>query len=100
VPSCCAQPAQILWQPPYLRQKLTHAIQRHRVLRFVLDSESGADSVSNALTALGPDVVLATINFDNFRALFITEDQARDVLGQMEHALSRKRKADEMDSKN
>jgi hypothetical protein len=95
-----------LRQPPHLRQKLIRAIERHRVLRFVgdyplpPDLNLGADSVSNALTTLGPDVVLATINLDTFRAHFITEDQARDVLGPMEHALTRRRKADEMDSGN
>jgi hypothetical protein len=64
------------------------------------DLNLGAKSVSNAHTELGPDVVLATINFDAFRALFITEDQARDVLGPMKHALSRKRRADEMNDRD
>ncbi|KAM6498794.1 hypothetical protein JOM56_006742 [Amanita muscaria] len=89
--------------PPHLRQKLIHAIKRHRVLRFVggyplpPNINLGANSVSNALTALGSDVVLATINLDTFRAHFVIEDQARDVLGPMEDALARKR---EMDSGN
>jgi hypothetical protein len=55
-----------------------------------------AKSVHEALTALGPDVVLATIDLDTFRGCFITEDQARDVLGPMEHAFTCKRKAAEM----
>jgi hypothetical protein len=60
----------------------------------------GADSVRNALTVFGPEDVLATIKVDAFRAQFITEDQARDVFAPMEHALSKKQKADEMDSGN
>ncbi|KIL71414.1 hypothetical protein M378DRAFT_6158 [Amanita muscaria Koide BX008] len=89
--------------PHALRQKLIHAIEQCRVLRFVggyplaLNLNLGGSSVNKAFTALGPDVVLATINLDIFRAHFVTEVQARDVLEPMDHALTRKRKANEMD---
>jgi len=46
------------------------------------------------LAALGPDVVLATINVDTFRDQFVAEDQAA-ILEPMEHALRRRRGADE-----
>ena len=59
-----------------------------------------AASVTNAISALGTGVVLATINMDAFRAHFIAEDQARGVLEPMEHALAEKRKADAMDNGN
>ncbi|KAM6498788.1 hypothetical protein JOM56_006736 [Amanita muscaria] len=89
--------------PHALRQKLIHAIGQCRVLRFVggyplpPNLNLGGSFVDQAFTALGPDVVLATIHLDTFRAHFFTEDQARDVLVPMDHALTRKRKADEMD---
>lgn len=51
-------------------------------------------SVHEALTGLGKDAVLATINLDTFRGHFIPEDQVRDVLGPMEHALACKQKVD------
>ena len=60
----------------------------------------GADSVTNAITALGPDIALATIDMDTFRAHFITQDQATQVLAPMEHALAKKRTADEIESGN
>ena len=93
-------------QPSHLRQKLIHAIERHRVLRFVggyplpPDLNLKAASATNAIAALGTGVVLATISMDTFRSHFIAEDQARGVLEQMEHALAKKRKADAMDSGN
>ena len=49
-------------------------------------------SLGHTLSALGPNAVVATLNLDIFRAQFITEDQAKDVLGPMEHVFSRKRK--------
>jgi len=78
----------MLWQPPDLRLKLIHAIEQHRVLRFLggyplppnFDS-----SVCGTLAALGPDVVVANVNLDTFRPQFITADQA---------------KADEIDDEN
>lgn len=48
---------------------------------------------------LGPNATLASIELDEFKAQFISEDEARDVLAPMEHALARKRKSDEMSRK-
>jgi hypothetical protein len=45
-----------------------------------------------------PDVVSATLDFDEFRSQFISQDQA-SLLAPMDHALRRrKRGADEMGS--
>jgi hypothetical protein len=46
-----------------------------------------ADSVKRALKALGPTVILATLNVDTFRGHFISENQARTVLDPMDHAI-------------
>jgi hypothetical protein len=92
-----------LWQPSHQRQELINAMQKHRVLRFVggyplpPNLNSVAASVSQAIRALGPNVTLASIALDEFKAHFISEDEARNVLAPMEHALARKRKASEMD---
>ena len=91
-----------MWQPPHQRQKLIDAIEKHRVLRFVggyplpPDLNLTAASVTQAIEALGPNVTLATIKLDAFKAHFISEGEARNVLRPMEHALTRKRKASEM----
>ena len=58
------------------------------------DLNLGAKSVHDAITALGPDVALATVNLDTFRAQFIEQDQ-RGILVPMESALELK-KADKM----
>jgi hypothetical protein len=47
---------------------------------------------------LGPNAALASIDLDAFKAQFISEAEARNVLAPMEHALSRKRKVNEIDS--
>jgi hypothetical protein len=79
-------------------------LERHRVLRFVggyplpPDLNLKAVSVRKALAALGEHVVLATLNVDVFRTHFITEDQARDILGPMDHALECRRESGDMDS--
>ena len=94
-------PLRILWQPSHQRLKLIDAIDKHRVLRFVAlppDLKLVATSVTQAINALGPNVTLATIELDEFKAHFISEDEARNVLAPMEHALARKRNASEMDS--
>jgi hypothetical protein len=97
-------PLRILWQPSHQRLKLIDAIDKHRVLRFVAgyplppDLKPVATSVTQAINALGPNVTLATIELDKFKAHFISEDEARNVLAPMEHALARKRNASEMDS--
>jgi hypothetical protein len=75
------------------------------------DLDSKALSVCDAITTLGTDNPLATINLDAFRAQFIDEDQCY-ILETMDHALemkraaekrkaeAKKRKVDEMDSGN
>lgn len=72
-------------QPPDLHLKLVHAIERHRSLYFVggdaLSPNFDSSVFNAAIAALGTDVMVATINLDTFRAKFITEDQAKDVLG-------------------
>jgi hypothetical protein len=81
-----------------------NAIEKHRVLRFVggyplpPDLNLAAASVTQAIRALGPNVPLASIGLDGFNAFFIPENEARNLLAPMEHALAHKRKASEMDS--
>ena len=92
-----------MWQPSNQRQKLIDAIEKHRVLRFVggyplpPDLNLTAASVTQAIEALGPNVTLATIKLDTFKAHFISEGEVR-VLAPMEGALARKRKISELDS--
>ena len=91
-------------QPLEKRQKLKDAIEKHCILRFVggyplhPNLKSGALSVVRAIDDLGPNVALATIRLDEFKASFISEDEVRNVLVPMEHALARKRKSSEIDS--
>ena len=91
-----------LWQPDHERQKLIEAIENHHVLRFVAgyplppNLNSNAESVGDAILALGPDVALASFRLDEFRSSFTSEDEAKNILGPMEAALNRKRKADEI----
>ena len=95
-----------LRQPSHLRQKLIDAIGKHRVLRFIggyplpPDLNSNAASVQRALHALGPNVVLASFNLDEFRANFKLEGEAKNVLAPMDDALYRKRKASEIINNN
>jgi hypothetical protein len=94
----------ILWQSLHRRQKLIDAIEKHDVLRFVggypllPDLNSSAESVQRAIQALGADVALASFRLDNFRAIFRSEDEARNVLSPMDDALNCKRKASEIDN--
>jgi len=94
----------ILWQPSHQRQKLINAIEKHHVLRFVggyplpPNLKSTAASAIRAIDALGPNVALASIELDTFKAHFISDDEARNVLAPMEHALAHKRKASEIDN--
>ena len=53
-------------------------------------------SIYDAITALGPDVALATVNPDTFRAHFIEQGQ-KDILGLIERALKLK-KADKVET--
>jgi hypothetical protein len=88
---------------PNRRQKVIDAFGNHHTLRFVCgyplvpDLNSGAASVKQAISALGTNVSLATLDLHSFEAEFITDDEYRDVLTPMKHALSNKRKADKMD---
>ena len=90
-------------QKSHQREKLRDAMQKYDILRFVAgyplppDLNSTANSVKNAINALGQNVALASIQLDTFRAHFISEGEA-GILEVMEHALSHKRKANEMDS--
>jgi hypothetical protein len=63
------------------------------------DLNLGAESVHDAITALGPDVVLATISLDRFRRHFIEQGQI-GILIPMDSALKQaradKKKADKM----
>ena len=64
----------------------------------------GAKSVRRDITALGPDVALATINLDIFRAHFIEPDQ-KGILVPLESAVKSKnadkmKTGDEMKSDN
>jgi hypothetical protein len=93
-----------LWQPPHKRGKLFNAINKHPILHFVggyplpPNLNLTAESVTQAITALGPNVALASLRLDAFRGYFVTEDEANNLLIPMKHALNRKRKMDEMDS--
>jgi hypothetical protein len=93
-----------LWQPVDRRQKLIDAIEKHDVLRFVggyplpPDLNSSAESVQRAIRALGVNVALASFRLDEFRAIFRSEDEARNVLSPMDDALNRKRKASEINN--
>ncbi|KIM47458.1 hypothetical protein M413DRAFT_200359 [Hebeloma cylindrosporum] len=88
--------------PSHQRQKLIHAIEKHRVLRFIGGYADPPDlnlvpaCVTDAIEALGPNVPLATIRLNAFRAGFISEGEARHVLTPMEDALARKREGSGM----
>jgi hypothetical protein len=88
---------------PDRRQKLVNAIKKHHILRFLggypllPNLNSTAASVTQAISALGLNTPLATIDLHAFKAEFLTNNEFRDVLTPMEDALSRKRKASEMD---
>jgi hypothetical protein len=93
----------ILWQSSHRRQKLIDAIEKHDVLRFVggcplpPDLNSNAASVQQAIYALGANVALASFRPDEFRGIFKSEDEAKNVLSPMGDAnLNRKRKASEI----
>jgi hypothetical protein len=58
------------------------------------DLNLGAEFVHDAITALGPDVALATVNLDIFRAHFIEPDQ-KGILVPLETAFKSKN-ADKM----
>jgi hypothetical protein len=58
------------------------------------DLNFGAESVHDAITALGPDVTLATVNLDIFRAHFLEPDQ-KGILVPLESAVKSKN-ADKM----
>jgi hypothetical protein len=93
----------ILWQPSHQRQKLIDAIGKQDVLRFVggyplpPDLNSNAPSVQQTIHALGENVALASFRIDKLRALF-ESDEGMDVLGPIDDALNRKRKASEIDN--
>ena len=74
------------------------------VLRFVggyplpSDLTLTAASVQQAIQALGPNVALASFNVDVFRANFKSKAEAKNVLSPMDHALSRKQKASDINN--
>ncbi|KAF8223312.1 hypothetical protein L208DRAFT_1426082 [Tricholoma matsutake] len=90
--------------PLHQRQKLIDAIEKYCVLCFVggyplpPNLNLSGISVSQAIDALGPNIALASINLDLFKAHFISEDEARNVLAPLEHALTHKQKINEIDS--
>lgn len=97
----------------YKRLKLIiDAINKHLVVRFVLlgggyplippnrDLKSGATpfTIVKVIEDLGPDVApLASFKLDEFKANFISEDEVRNVLASIEHALACQRKSSEID---
>ncbi|KAF8238519.1 hypothetical protein L208DRAFT_1387485, partial [Tricholoma matsutake] len=90
--------------PLHQHQKLINAIEKYCVLCFVggyplpPNLNLSAISVRQAIDALGPNIALASINLDTFKAHFISEDEARNVLALLEDALTHKRKINEIDS--
>lgn len=90
-----------MWQPSHQHQRLIDAIKKHDVLHFVAlppNLKLTATSVIQGIDALGTNVPLASIELDAFKAHFISEDEVRNVLAPMEHALAQKRQPSEMDS--
>ena len=87
-------PLIILWQPSHQCQKLIDTIEKHCVLHFVggyplpPNLTLVATSLIQAIDVLGPNVALASVKLDAFKAHFISEDEARNVLAPMEHALA------------
>jgi len=83
---------------PDRRQKLIDVIKNHEILRFVCgyplppNLDSTAASVTEAISALGENVILATMNLPAFKNEFITQNEYNNVLGPMEDALFLKRK--------
>jgi len=69
-------------------------MERQCVLRFISGFELPAelDLGAEAINALGPDVVLASLEVDTFRALFISKDEAKNILVPVEEALDLRRK--------
>jgi hypothetical protein len=59
-----------------------------------------APPVQTAIERLGANVALASIKPDKFRANFILEDEANNVLPPLSDALDRKRKAIEIINNN
>jgi hypothetical protein len=88
---------------PKRRQKLVDALRRHTILRFVggyplppnLNSE--ALSVNQAISALGTNVPLATLDLHAFEGHFLASHEFSDCLAIMNSALQLKRKASDMD---
>jgi len=75
-------------------------MEKYRVLRFIggyplpPNLKLVATPVSQAIDALGPNVALASIELDEFRAHFISKDEARSILVPMEHAFPCKQEID------
>ena len=68
-------------------------MEKHCTLRFISGFPLPADLGAEAINALGPNVVLASLYVDTFRALFISPDEAKNILVPVEDALDLKRKA-------
>jgi len=56
-------------------------------------------SVQRAIQALGANVALASLNVDEFRATFKSEDEAKNVLSPMDDALNRRKMDDALNRK-
>ena len=74
--------------------KLIDAIEKHCVLCIIggyplpPDLNLAAASVTQTIEVLGPNITLATVKLDAFKASFISEGEDRNVLAPMEHALA------------
>jgi len=84
---------------PNRRQKLVDALRNRNILRFVAgyplppNLNLRAPSVRQAISALGANAPLATLNLHSFEAEFLTDHEFRDVLAIMRSAVPHKRKA-------
>jgi len=74
-------------------------MEKHTILRFIggypllPNLKLAASSVNQAIDVLGPNAALALIELDEFKSQFISEDEVKNVLAPMEHALTCKRKS-------
>ena len=90
------------FNPPEERQKLIDTIGRYPVLCFVggyplpPNLNSKAESVTQAFEAFGSNVALARLKLDTLRANFISEQEAKNLLAPLDHALARKQEQESL----